>query len=74
MRLLHPEQVDAFLALVGEDTLDKSMVGQGKLRDVWILRFLIGFKWKVAECAGEPFRLQDLRRTGVGVYAVGFRV
>lgn len=59
------DKVDAFLALVGEDTLDKSMVGQGKLRDVWILRFLIGFKWKVAECA-EKFKTMIAYRVQFG--------
>lgn len=49
------DKVDEFLREVGQEALAKSVVAQGRLRDVWILRFLIGFKWKPKECA-EKFK------------------
>lgn len=63
------DKVDEFLTEVGADTLAKSVVGQGKLRDVWILRFLIGFKWKPKECA-EKFRNMINYRVAQGCDAI----
>jgi hypothetical protein len=59
------DKVDAFIAEVGEETFAKSIVGQGKLRDIWMLRFLIGFKWKPKECA-EKFKTMVRYRCAMG--------
>mmetsp|Transcript_35799 Transcript_35799/g.112009 ORF Transcript_35799/g.112009 Transcript_35799/m.112009 type:complete len:251 (+) Transcript_35799:72-824(+) len=38
-----------------QDCMSMSMVGQGPLRDIWLVRFLIGFKWDI-KTAGEKYR------------------
>lgn len=56
-----PAKVAAFLAEVGEEVLSQSMVGQAPLRDVWILRFLVGFRWKPTVAAEKFTRMVEYR-------------
>lgn len=61
------DTVDAFISELGPDTLTKSsVVGHGPLRDLWFLRFLIGFKWKPKVCA-EKFKQMVNFRVSYGL-------
>mmetsp|Transcript_3632 Transcript_3632/g.5811 ORF Transcript_3632/g.5811 Transcript_3632/m.5811 type:complete len:281 (-) Transcript_3632:143-985(-) len=67
------DKVANFLALVGEHTLSLSVVGQPPLREVWILRFLIGFKWNT-KIAAEKFTRMVEWRVKFGVDAIRSRM
>jgi len=59
-------KVSVFLAAVGEDVLSRSVVGQDSLRDIWALRFLVGFKWQPL-LAAEKFKTMVEYRVQFGI-------
>ena len=62
----HREKADALLELVQDVCSLSQVVGSGPLRDVWLLRYLIGFKYDT-KLAAEKFRIMLRYRERYGL-------